>query len=40
MNRAGDALRKLRAKAAPKLSETIRKTCAISDFANRNSKRD
>jgi DNA repair protein RecN (Recombination protein N) len=32
MNRAGDALRKLRAKAAPKLSETIRKNLADLGF--------
>ncbi len=32
MNRAGDALRKLRAKAAPRLSETIRKNLADLGF--------
>src|SRR5437764_587808 len=32
MNRAGDALRRLRAKAAPKLSETIRKNLADLGF--------
>lgn len=32
MNRAGDALRKLRAKAAPKLSETIRKNLVDLGF--------
>src|SRR5207302_10182114 len=32
MNRAGDALHKLRAKAAPKLSETIRKNLADLGF--------
>src|SRR5438045_7998419 len=32
MNRAGDALRKLRAKAAPKLSETIRKNLRDRGF--------
>jgi DNA repair protein RecN (Recombination protein N) len=32
MNRAGEALRKLRAKAAPKLSETIRKNLADLGF--------
>jgi DNA repair protein RecN (Recombination protein N) len=32
MNRAGDALRKLRAKAAPKLSETVRKNLADLGF--------
>jgi len=36
MNRAGDALRKLRAKAAPKLSETIRKN--LRDLGFRQSE--